>query len=189
MFLICCWICQCKTCGNGGATVFIYCLILLYLLIDRWIAKSGDIFITLGGCVQEPFVGWVGFLLKLLSGCPGWCWLCRRLLSMDLGGTYSRRSCERCCWRWPRRSRWWWSTSRGWWAFVGWFFTSCPLGHLCCSCSVVNQPVVAEGVAGLQVIGLAAVHLLTPLNRETGAILHDYLLQMHGHGVTSPWSS
>lgn len=38
----------------------------------------------------------------------------------------------------------------------------------------VNQQVVAEGVAGLQVIGLGVVCLLVSLDQEAGAVLHDH---------------
>uniref|UniRef100_A0A480FUA3 60S ribosomal protein L28 isoform X2 n=1 Tax=Sus scrofa TaxID=9823 RepID=A0A480FUA3_PIG len=46
---------------------------------------------------------------------------------------------------------------------------------------VVNQPVVAEGVAGLQVIGFGAVRLLVPLDEEAGAVPHHHPLQVRGH--------
>lgn len=34
---------------------------------------------------------------------------------------------------------------------------------------VVNEPVVAEGVVGLQIVGFGAIHLLVPLDQEAGA--------------------
>lgn len=46
----------------------------------------------------------------------------------------------------------------------------------------VNEPVVAEGVPGLQIIWLRAVRLLIPLDQETGAVPDDHPLQMCGHG-------
>ena len=42
----------------------------------------------------------------------------------------------------------------------------------------VNEPVVAEGAAGLQVIGLGATRLLAPLDQEAGAVPPDHPLQM-----------
>lgn len=45
----------------------------------------------------------------------------------------------------------------------------------------MNQPIVAEGIAGLQIIGLGAVCLLVPLDQETGAVPNDHPLQMGGH--------
>lgn len=46
----------------------------------------------------------------------------------------------------------------------------------------VNQPVVAKGIAGLQVIGLRAVRLLISLDQEAGAVPHYHPLQVRGHG-------
>lgn len=36
----------------------------------------------------------------------------------------------------------------------------------------MNQPVVVEGVARLQVVGLGAVCMLVPLDLEAGAVSH-----------------
>lgn len=40
----------------------------------------------------------------------------------------------------------------------------------------MNQPVVAKGVVGLQVIGFGAVRLPVPLDQEAGAVLYDHPL-------------
>ena len=54
----------------------------------------------------------------------------------------------------------------------------------------VNEPVVAEGVASLEVIGFGAVRLLVPLDQVTAAGPHDHPLQMRGHsGSSSPGGS
>lgn len=42
---------------------------------------------------------------------------------------------------------------------------------------MLDQPIVAERVVHLQVIGLFALCLLVPLNQETGAVVLDHPLQ------------
>lgn len=49
----------------------------------------------------------------------------------------------------------------------------------------VNQPMVAEGVAGLQIIGPGAGRLHVPFDEEVGAVAHHYPLQMRRHGDSS----
>lgn len=52
-------------------------------------------------------------------------------------------------------------------------------------CLAVNQLVVVEGVGGLPITELGAVHLLVPFDQETGAFVNTHLLQMCGHGDSS----
>lgn len=46
----------------------------------------------------------------------------------------------------------------------------------------MNEPVVAGGVAGLQIPGLGAGRLLVPFDQGAGAAVHDHPLQMRGRG-------
>lgn len=145
------WIRRCETHRYGVPTVFVYLLILLYLLIE---IHTGDIFIILGVVFF--------FTMTASFSYPGRLSLCRWLPSTDLGGTCSCESYARCCPGWPRCSCWWRSMHGRWCAFVGWFFTSLPLGHHAHS-FVVSQSVVV----GLHFMGLAALHLRISLDQET----------------------